>query len=344
MKRRSGILWFVLLLGLSSCVSYENFSIDVFKPAKYTIPPDVHKVAIVSRNLKFKNDTLQNYQVINRHLVKDKIKYNTDSLAVKTCLDSLESKLLVNSRFDSILVLPVNSFPETRVNEIRPDKTEWYQNLISETRADGLIILDMFSGFYSNLEGDYSNGPLVRVVSSNIWSFYDGKRQKITDRFVQIDSLFWDGTDSSGHIKKSLIPGKKAAIQLSAGISGQKYAAHIAPAWTTVERSIMSSDKPDFKNAASLAHKSNWKEASAIWQKYTGSRNKQDKIIALYNLALSSEMEGNIDQALEYTGKAAEASSGTFRNGENEAIRAYAANLFRRKSEINQLKNTNEKE
>ncbi|MFA5329083.1 MAG: DUF6340 family protein [Prolixibacteraceae bacterium] len=341
MKRKSGILWFVLLLSLSSCVSYENFSIEVFKPAKYTIPPDIHKVAIVSRNLKYENDTLQNYQVINRHLVKDKIKFDVDSLAIKTCLDSLEAKLLVNSRFDSILVLPVNSFPEARVKEIRPDKAGWYQKLTGETGADGLLLLDMFSSFYSNLEG-YNSGPLVSVISSNIWSFYDGKQQKITNRYVLIDTLYWDGTDVDGHIKRLRIPGKKAAIQLAAGISGQKYARHIVPAWTMVDRKLMTCKKPEFEKAASLAQKTKWEEASVIWQKYAESKNRQDQIIALYNLALSSEMAGNIDLALDYTGRAAKASSGAFWTDENDAVKKYSAKLYRRQIEINQLKNTNE--
>lgn len=341
MKRKSGLLWFVLLLSLSSCVSYENFSIEVFKPAKFNLPPDIRKVAIVSRNLKYENDTLQNYQWLNHHLVKDKIPFNSDSLAKSACIDSLQSKLLANNRFDSILVLPVHLFPEVRVKEIRPDKAGWYQNLTGETGADGLFLLDMFSAFYSNLEGNNSE-PLVSVVNSSIWSFYDGKQQKITDRYVLIDTLYWDGTDAEGRFKRLRIPGKKAAIQLAAGISGQKYARHIVPAWTMVDRELMTCKKPEFKKAAGLAHKTKWEEASAIWQKYAESKKRQEQIIALYNLALSSEMAGNIDLALDYTARAAKASSGAFFTDENAAVKKYSAKLYRRQIEINQLKNTNE--
>ena len=80
MNRKSGLLWFVVLLSLSSCVSYEKFSIEVIKPPKFVMPPEIRKIAIISRNLKYENDTLQNYQAIDRRLVKDKIKGNLDSL------------------------------------------------------------------------------------------------------------------------------------------------------------------------------------------------------------------------------------------------------------------------
>jgi len=336
MKQKSRLLWFVLLLSLNSCVSYEKFSIEVYKPAKLLVPPDIRKVAIISRNLKYENDTLQNYQVKYHELMKDKIGYNPDSLAIITCMDSLAAKLLLQNRFDSILILPVNSFPKTRVQKIRPGKAEWYKNLTDQTRADGLIILDMFSCFYKQTE-DYNSYQVANVVTSNVWSVYDGKKQKIIDRFVQIDTLYWDGTNEKGNFNKLRIPAKKEAISIAAGVIGENYSKHILPSWTMVYRDIMTCNKPELKQAAKLASQNKWEEASVIWQKYAESKNKQNKIVALYNLALANEMNGNIDKALELTAQAAETSSGTFWSIENEAVRKYSAVLYRRKIEINKL-------
>ncbi len=338
MKQKSRLLWIILLLSFSACVSYEKYSIEVFKPARFTIPSEIRKIAIVSRNLKYVNDTLRNFQVKDHQLFKDKIHINLDSLALETCFDSLASKLAAPNRFDSILIIPVGFIPEKRVKEVRPNQADWYRNLSTKTGTDGLILLDMFSYFYS-----YSSEiPSANVVTSNIWSFYDGKKQKITDRFVQIDTLFWDGTDDSGKSEKILIPKKEAAIPICGGVIGSNYSKHIQPTWTMVYREIMTSGNDDFKKAAALAHKNQWEEATAIWQKYAESKNKNNKIIASYNLALSSEMSGDIDQALKLTSKAAKASSGAFRSSENEAIRKYSAILYQRKVEINKLSIQNE--
>lgn len=344
MKRKSGLLWFVLLLSMSSCVSYEKLSMEVFKPAKLTLPPDIRKVALVSRNLKYENDTLQNYHVKNRRLLKDKIRFNSDSLALISCIDSLASRLLSQDRFDSILILSPNSFPETRVKNIRPGNAEWYKNLTDKTGADGLIILDMFSCFYTSSDEYYTNnsGPVAKVITSNIWSFYDGKQQKIIDRFIQIDTLYWDGTDEKGNFNKLRIPAKKEAISLAGGVIGENYSKHIQPTWTMVFRDIMTCDKPELKQAAKFAQKNKWEEASAIWQKYTDSKSKQNKIIALYNLALASEMNGEVDQAIKLIDQAAKASSGQFWLSENEAVRDYWTILYRRKIEINKLSEQHE--
>ncbi len=341
MSVKSGFIWIVLLISISSCVSYEKLSIEVFKPAKFTLPADMHKVVLVSRNLKYETDTLQNYQVKNQRLIKDKIKFNSDSLAIKICLDSLAGQLLTHSRFDSILVLPVNSFPEIRTKEIRPDKADWYKNVSSQADADGLILLDMFSCFYSDYENNNPT-PFANVITSNIWSIYDAGQHKIINRYAQIDTLFWDGTDDAGHYKKIRIPEKKAAIAIAAGVIGKNYSKYLIPAWTTVYRDIMTCKQPELSMAAKLAQKNKWEEASAIWQKYIESKSKQNKIVALYNLALTNEMNGNIDQAIEYTDRAAKMSSGAFLADENRAIRKYSAVLYQRKIEINKLDAQNE--
>ncbi|HZL11419.1 MAG TPA: DUF6340 family protein [Prolixibacteraceae bacterium] len=340
MKRETQLFLFVLLLSMSSCVSYEKFSMEVFKPAEFSLPSDIREIAVVSRNLKYKNDTLQNYQVKNHRLVKDKTRFNTDSLAIKACMDSLSARLSSENQFDKVSIIPVYSFPQMRVNEIRPDRSEYYQNISEKTGADALILLDMFSCFYS--QSETNSTPVANVVISNIWSVYNVRKQKITDRFTQVDTLYWDGIDENEHFSKLRIPAKKDAIFLAAGIIGKNYSKHILPAWTKASRNIMTCDKPELKQASELAQKNKWEEASAIWQNYSDSKSKRNKVISVYNLALASEMNGDIDKAIELTAQAATISSGAFMSSENEVVRNYSAVLYRRKIEISKLNAQND--
>jgi len=336
MKQRSKLFCLVLLLSLiSSCVSYERITIEVFKPAKYSLPPDVHKIALISRNLKYTKDTLQNYQNKNHRLIKDRIWANSDSMAIPICMDSLAFQLRSQNRIDSVILLPINTYQRVRANEIRPANMEWYKKVSRATRADGLVLLDMFSCFYSQ-ETNYS-APTAKVVTSNIWSFYDANQQKITDRFIQIDTLYWNRTDEDGNVINKNIPDKKEAIGLAAGVIGKNYSKHITPSWNMVFRNMMISKEAEAKKAFNLAKNGEWDKASAIWQKYTESKNKKLKIIGLYNLALAHEMNGEIEQAIELTDLAAQISSGLFLSSENEAIRKYSIVLYQRKNEIQKL-------
>ena len=336
MPRKSGIVWIILLLSMSSCVTYEKFSIEVLKPAKILLPPDFHNVVIASRNLKYNNDTLQNYHLDHHHLIKDRKTFNSDSLAIQVCLDSLMNQLVIHSRFDSLLVLPVSLFQQRRVKDVKADRAEWYKNVADENNADGLILLDMFSCFYSNLE-EYDSSPLVNVVTSNIWSIYDAHEHKIINRYAQIDTLYWDGRDENGRLNRAKIPAKKDAITIAAGVIGKNYSKLLISSWTPVYRDIMNCNQPELNQATKLAQKNKWDEASGIWQKYKDDKNTRNKIVALYNLTLAAEMTGDIDMALEIATQAAKASSGAFFNDENKAIRKYSVVLFQRKVEINKL-------
>ena len=95
------------------------------------------------------------------------------------------------------------------------------------------------------------------------------------------------------------------------------------------------------KKAAGLAKMNKWEEASALWQKYTESKNKRHKIHALYNLAVAGEMDGNIETAIELNNKASKISSSPVFADENEIIRKYSAVLAKRKIELAKLNSMN---
>ncbi len=323
------------LLVLCSCVGYKEFTIEVFKPAEFSFTTDAKKIVLISRNLKYKNDTLQNYYVSNNNLMKDKSKINTDSLAVSICLDSLSGRLNSQGHFDHVKILSFNTFPRSRVNEIRPANTEWYKALAEKNGADYLVLLDMFSCFYSISSVEYS--PEAKIVTSNIWSVYSAKSQKVIDRFSQIDTLYWSGLDEHANSTKTIIPDKKNAIAMAAGVIGQNYSKHILPSWAKVERTYMLSNDPTLQQAVKMAQNNQWEQAIAIWKNYSECKNKSKRASALFNLAIACEMNGDIDKAIEYTDKAAKISSGIFLGSVNEQVRKYSLVLYQRKNEITKL-------
>lgn len=335
MNSKTGLSGLIALLIFSSCIGYKEFSVEVFKPAEHSIPPNTKKIVLVSRNLKYKTDTLLNYYQHNRRLVKDKIKVDVDSQAITICLDTLASRISSQGRFGQISVLPVYTFSRIRVSEIKAAKPEWYKSLAEKSGADVLILLDMFSCFYTVNDGDYLHE--AKVVTSNIWSVYNAQKQKITDRFSQIDTLYWNQSDENGNYQKLKIPDKTDAIRLASGVIGENYSKHILPTWTQVKRTYMTCSDPVFKNAVKLALNDQLDKATAIWQEFLDEKSNLKKASALYNLAVISEMNGDVDKAIEFTDRAAKASSGLFLISVNEQVRKYSVILYQRKNEITKL-------
>lgn len=341
MEKMITISGIVSLFFLCSCVTLNEFPIEVFQPAKITLPAEIKNVTIVGRNLKYLNDTLQNYYSKDFRLVKNKKTFNTDSISVQACLDSLSQKLQSQKRFNKITALPFTSFPVQFVKNIHAPSKTLIQEIASKTGADALILLDMYSGFYSIYKNSDDGRSIAKVVTASIWTIYDIQKNRMINHTSLVDTVYWDGLDSKENYLASRIPDKKAAMQIAAGLVGVNYSKNIIPFWATVYRNTLSCNQADFKKAAGLAKMNKWEEATEIWKKYTESKNKRHKIYSLFNLAIASEMDGNIETAIELNNKASKISSSPVFADENEIIRKYAAVLAKRKIELAKLNSMN---
>lgn len=341
MKMMITISGIVLVLFLSSCVGLNEFPIEVFQPAKVGLPAEIKNVTLVSRNMKYTNDTLQNYHSKDFRRIKDIRPVNIDSLTVKACFDSLSLKLKDQKRFGNITLLPVSSLPVQHSKTITPPSKKLIQKISSDTNADALILLDMYSSFYSVYPNPDNGRSIAKVVTASIWTIYDASKIQIINHTSLVDTLYWDGLDDHQNYLASRIPNKKAAMEIAAGIAGVNYSKNIVPNWVKVYRNTLSCNQVDFKKAAELAKMNKWDEASGLWGKYTQSTHKRYKIQALFNLAIASEMNGNIDEAISLVNQASKSSSSPFYATENKLILKYSAVLARRKIELNKINSLN---
>lgn len=341
MIKRISIVAIISLLFLSSCVTLHEFPIEVFQPPKVTIPAEIQNVTLVSRNMKYANDTLQKYYSKDYKLIKDIRTVNIDSLSVQACFDSLSSKMQALSRFSDITVLPVSSLPRHYVKSIDPPSKKLIDQISSDTKAEAVILLDMYSSFYSVYPNPDNGRSIAQVVSASIWTIYDPARFKILHHTSMVDTLYWDGLDEQQNYQASRIPNKKAAMQIAAGLAGVKYSKNIVPSWVTVNRHTLSFNHKDFEKAAQLAKMNKWEEASALWEGYTQSPRKRAQVQALYNLAVANEMNGDINTANELIQRASKISSSASLASENKSIRKYAAILAKRKMELNKINSMN---
>jgi hypothetical protein len=199
----------------------------------------------------------------------------------------------------------------------------------------------MYSSFYAIYPNPSNGHSIAKVVTASIWTAYDANKIRIINHTTLVDTLFWDGLDDQQNYSASRIPDKKAALEIAAGIAGANYSKNFIPNLGKYYRNMLSCNNLDFKKATELASNDNWDKASALWEKYSESTNKQYKKQALFNLALANEMNGNIDAAIELISKALEVKSSIFYSAENKIIRKYSAALAERKIELKKINSMN---
>lgn len=337
MRNITVVIGIICLLFFSSCTTLYEFPIEVFQPAKVNLPPNIKNITLASRNLKYRSDTLQHFYSRNNKLTKDIGRFNIDSIAAKACFDSLSAKLNQLQHFEKVTVLPVNTFPSQYTQKINPPSKAQVQQLATDTQADVLILLDMFSAFYSIYPVSDDNQQVAQVVTASIWTIYEPSTYRILQHQSLIDTLYWDGLDEKSDYLASRIPNKKAAIAIAAGLAGANYSKNLVPFWKQVKRQLLSCNREEFPVALDLAKNNKWEEASAIWEKYINNKNIRFQLIALHNLAVTREMEGNIEEAQQLLSNASAIHSSASHETLRKSIRNYSLILAKRKADLEKI-------
>ena len=135
MKR--SFLWLLfVLISVSSCTIYKEYPIDVYKPGEIAIPSTAKNVAIVYRNFKYKNDTLQHYYKDDNRLIKaNGDPDNLDSTMVSFCVQELAQNLKDKNLFDRINIYP-DLFKQHSGNKLPALSKAGFQNNQLRSRSE----------------------------------------------------------------------------------------------------------------------------------------------------------------------------------------------------------------
>jgi hypothetical protein len=339
MKRNT--FWFLLLsLAITSCTVYKEYPIDIYKPGEIAIPPDVENIALIYRNFKYSNDTLQHFYKDDNLLKKAKSDpKNLDSILVSNCLNELASNLKGNNNFNRIHIFPEVFKPHSG-SKLPQISFEILDKLITETETDLIISLETFSYFYSEYSADAGVPKPREVITASVWAVYDPALNKTIERKTMIDTVFWNAYDEQGNVQKnSKLPPRLSALQIASRIAGENYSKRFFASWQSVKRMYSIPPLPDFEAAEKYLVKGEWDNAIMLWKRYAADKNGKMAINARYNLALAYEMKDDLDTAMQWL-TAAQQIAADYRSKEDlKMIAAYQKVLIQRKREVERLNN-----
>ncbi|MDP4183925.1 MAG: DUF6340 family protein [Bacteroidota bacterium] len=299
----------LMVLVTTSCLTSRDITIEIMDPAIKVIPSHMSTVALISRNFKFSGDTLRINNRQNKFLQRDHNNriINVDSLATTSCLVGVtrqfkENKVSVNTK-----IIDYRTFDIEYGRELSPIPWTVIEDICKRNKADGVIALETYS-YHNSVRSNYNNrfpAPESKVTYAALWSFYDPVKKKIIDTHTSTDTVVWDSFDYNQPGNRLKIPNRIESIQEASLINGENYANRLSVHWIKVNRKYYIPASNEFKEAASLAQKGNWEQATGIWLQIAQRQtNPRHTFFALYNLALASEMQGNTIEALSWAEKA----------------------------------------
>jgi hypothetical protein len=299
------------LLLISCKTSY--MAVDVLKPARIDVPTEIKSVAIINRSLPAKEERAMN---IIEGVISGEGIFN-DRLGSEKCVAGAVELLNNSPRFKA--VLPGDIDLRGTGTDVWPPVLEW--NIISDIsnryNADAVIALETFdSDSHTNFDRhEYTreeDGRKVRYVEYRAevnmqieagWRIYYTDREQIVDENVYVDHISWDAKGPTREAAKRNLPSKGRIIEDAGFFAGQQYATRISPVWIRVSRTFYSKGSEELERASRYAKQGNWDEAAEIWKNTINSSDPKIAGYAAFNLALSYEMNGDLNSALEWAEK-----------------------------------------
>jgi tetratricopeptide (TPR) repeat protein len=203
-----------------------------------------------------------------------------------------------------------------------PPALEWSQveEICSDFRVDGLIALETFDSNIGLSQGEYDvekkvEGQKVKVkeydAKLNIdvntgWRIYDPIHKSIADMNIYSFNRRWDKTGKSPDEAMSQLPPKRDAINHTGIYAGEQYGFRISPTWARVTRNYYSKGQEDLELAKRYVKTNEWDKAIEVWKKLVNNSDPELAGKAAYNMALASEMKGELDIAKEWAKKSYE--------------------------------------
>lgn len=310
---------YALLLGmiLSSCSSTQHVYLNVQEPATVRIPPQVKTVAVLNRSMPGKHAGL--LDAIDKAVTLEGP--NLDKEGASSGISGFTDELARSSRFT------VERATDTRATNsgvpgLFPAPLSWgdIDQLCRDNQADAVMALEIFdtdtrvnySAIPASIKTPLGNVPVLEqqadmetIVKSG-WRLYDATNHLVLDEFSFARPLHYSAKGITPAVAVAGIMGRKDAVKEAAYAAGRAYAFRLSPRWLRVYRDYYVKGSPEFVIGRRFAQTGNWKGAEACWNRET--TNPRPKIAgrACYNMAIISEINGDLDQAITWASRSYE--------------------------------------
>jgi len=313
---RKYIIILTLAFLLVSCKTNQLY-LNVTEPAPVTVPAYIKKVGVINRSAP--TDETKAIDVIDKVLSLEGDKLDKEG-AVES-IKGLSEELLNNNRFTEVKVLNDISFKTNKL-ALFPVPLSWeiVEKICNETGTDALFSLEKFD---TDTRISYSNRPVeiktplgklaglehqadMNTIVKTGWRIYDPASKAILDEYIYEDAIVFTGRGINPLLAAGALIGRKDAVNKVSNEAGHGYAMRLIPYRLRVYRDYYVKGTTNFKIAKRKAQMGNWDEAGELWKKET--ENPKIKVAgrAVYNMAIISEINGDLDSALGWAQKSYE--------------------------------------
>lgn len=309
-------LIFLAVFILISCSSKNLLTLSVKEPAPVYVPSSIEKIGVVNRSLP--TDKTAKLDKLDKILsIEGK---NLDKDGANASVLALLNELSKNDRFKEVKLLDKVDVRSPGLG-VFPAALPWTQveKICKENNVDALFVLSFYD---TDTKLDYKavpieiNGPLgvkvpgiehhatVATIIKTGWRIYDPKSKLLYDEYWENQTVTLNGVGiNPAKALEAIVSRKENVLQVSSNI-GYNYALRILPYWIRVSRYYYVRGTDNFKIGKRRAQTGDWDGAAELWNKEVNNPKRKVAGRACYNMAISNEINGDLDAAVSWASKA----------------------------------------
>ncbi len=298
MVNRNKLIFFGLtVLLMQACASiYTVVEFEILEPATVSLPEEVSQLIVLNRA----PISLNSFKREDVEGLKQKHLEILDTLIIKSIQRGLlnvfqESPI---ERFHRPIWLDDRRKDTAGIDDLLLTRRE-VDNICRENGGDAIISLEAYSMDYEDHVQSFSDSYFTATkyfeISSIIyWSIYLPGSPKPFDSYTMLDTLYFTEV-----LEGELIRRYTAAEMITESFykSGRSYGRYLVPVWSYTSRSIYKGKEEELRKASKLTNKGNWDQAYDIWEGLSKTDDNTVSAKALYNMAVSHELEDQLDSA-----------------------------------------------
>jgi len=285
------------------------------EPAPITLSEDVTRIGIINRSLPSEGN--KTADKIDKILSAEGL--NLDRQGSEAAILALKEQLERNESIEEIVIIEDLAHLGKRLS-VFPTTLTWneIENLCEEYKVDAIFSLAFYDTdtkvSYKATMMEIPNDLGVKVAApahelilntlvENGWRVYDPYNNSIADELEFSDHVVSVGKGINPIKAYEAILGRKEAVLQQSKYSGMDYAQRLLPYKHRVNRDYFVRGTENFKIAQRRAQAGDWDGAAVLWQQETANPDPKIAGRACYNMAISNEINGDLDEAMQWASK-----------------------------------------
>lgn len=341
-SNKVSFLLFNLFLGFTSCITTSDLNtiqVEIMKPSIIDEPKEIDTIAIFKRD-RYKSDTVS-FKFYSDHKLKRDTAIHYRDLS-NICVDALTDYLKNDGYFTKV----INYRDSMNFLFVEKDSLINYLEFYKKSGFDACIFLDLFqlndsqfkeknywTSGVKNFE-EFVKSTLVEKVFANLYWTIAFREENPKIIYKQKDHLYYGNSVNPEFFGSN--DNHNELLKNTSIFLGKGFGTELIPSWKKEERTYFRSKNKNMQMAEKYFQSNDWLNAAEYYKIETRNKSRKIAAKAKYNMALASEMEGNLDAASDWLSL----SFSSYKNGNNDhksICQKYFELLTLRKQEIERL-------